>query len=98
MVDMSDKDKVRGRLEGSERMQAEWRAWRQVCLRLEKQLPRDRTLNDCPMLAAALRLWGEELVNLRLYQHAGFRDKALQVAREEYSGFLPDSRDGGFDD
>lgn len=63
-------------------MHREWLVWRAVCRELEPEID----LNKRPHLAAALRLWGEELVALRWhYQDADTVGKALDEARTGYA-------------
>jgi hypothetical protein len=64
-----------------DQMDREWLAWRQVCKQLAK-LGVD--INQADALACAIRLWGEELHELRK-QDPQWDEKALTEKRFEYA-------------
>lgn len=63
-------------------MDREWSAWRDVCTELKT---RGIDLNADDQLAAALVLWGERLVGLRVEQHPVIRAAAREEAEEKYT-------------
>ena len=62
--------------------QIEWRAWRTVCHELERT---GVNLNEDDRLTAALRLWGEELVDLRGWQTEELKHRVIDEARERFA-------------
>ena len=67
----------------------EWVAWRQVCLQLDRF---GIDINGNHAVAAALKLWGEELVELQIVDQkdSEFHDKELSHARAKYEPFWID--------
>lgn len=66
----------------------EWLTWRQVC----KQLAKLGIVANAPealALMKAIKLWGEELAELRI-QNPGTEERALSAAREKYEGHVLD--------
>lgn len=80
----AEADELRQKQEISRR---EWLAWRQVCKQL-KDIGVD--INDQIPLACAMRLWGEELVQLRLLEPVHI-NRALTVARQGYEPHVIDN-------
>ena len=63
-----------------EQARIEWQAWRTVCHELERS---GVDLNDDNRLAAAMQMWGEELVSLRGMQDYELRLRVLWEKREQ---------------
>lgn len=74
-------------LQKQEISQHEWLAWRQICKEL-KDIGVD--INRQNRLACALRLWGEELVQLRLSNPDNI-NYALVMARRGYKPHVIDN-------
>jgi hypothetical protein len=69
-------DDAQAMLEGRDLMTGEWEAWRWLCRELESL---GFVVNDQERLVAAIKVWGERLVALRLAnpQH-------IEAARAEF--------------
>lgn len=69
-----------------DQMDREWLAWRQLCKQLAKL---DVDINVAAPLACAIRLWGEELHELRK-RDPQWDEKALAEKRAEYAPHVID--------
>lgn len=65
-----------------EQARIEWMAWRTVCHELERN---GIDLNGDDRLAAALQLWGEELVALRNWQDGDLLQRVRNEKRRKFS-------------
>ena len=65
-----------------EQCQVEWQAWRTVCRELERS---GIDLNGDNQLAAALELWGEELVDLRRRQDRYVIERVLMEKQARFA-------------
>lgn len=79
---MSILDSPSHKMNEQEQANREHDAWRQLCLHLEQHLPRNVTINDgCDFLIITVKLWGEELAQLRRMQDPAVASRALMDAR-----------------
>jgi hypothetical protein len=62
-------------------MHVEWEAWQVVCQELNKL---DIDVNKEDMLNAAITVWAEELVELRVHQTPEIRATALEDKRKNF--------------
>jgi len=58
----------------------EWNAWRNFCERFDEETGMD--ISSCPNVVKAVRLWGEELAELRLVGDPKHHVVALKEHRE----------------
>lgn len=75
-------------LTDEDRMNIEWEAWQTVIKEIELIFPDfDLESQGATRVFDAVRLWGEELSNLRAYQSEDISEKARLEARVKYSRY-----------
>jgi hypothetical protein len=74
-------------------MMDEWKTWQRVVDALTK-CSAAIDINQEPLLAAAIELWGESLVGLREGQTKKVRLDAFKDKRDRYNRLLTGKRDG----
>jgi hypothetical protein len=68
-------------------MWGEWQAWHRVCDALKGASP-SIDINEEPLLAAAIEMWGELLARLRMTQPAEVCEEALTDKIAAYNGWV----------
>lgn len=69
-------------------MDVEWKAWRNIIKEVELIFPEfDLESQGATRVFDAIRLWGEELSNLRAYQSEDISEKARIDAQLKYSRY-----------